>query len=204
MLKTIKADKLKDFCQINVEGLENYLIDKNGNVYSKYYKCLLKQQLNHKGYFRVRLKQKGYSKRNRYFFIHRLVALTFIPNPDNLPQVNHKDENKLNNNINNLEWCDNKYNANYGTSITRRLEKVIGRKTTEETKEKIKLSQPKRIKINQYTLNGDFIRSYDSINDTKKYGLVPSCVRRVVVNERKKYKNFIFRRTENELCNDNN
>ena len=66
---------------------------------------------------------KGYPKctlRNsdgecKIWFIHRLVALAFIPNPFNLPQVNHKDENKENNNIDNLEWCTNKYNHSYGT-----------------------------------------------------------------------------------------
>lgn len=45
--------------------------------------------------------------------IHRLVAKAFIPNPDNLPEVNHKDENKLNNNASNLEWCDRQYNNTY-------------------------------------------------------------------------------------------
>lgn len=49
------------------------------------------------------------------FTLHKLVALAFVPNPDNLPQINHKDENKLNNNADNLEWCDATYNINYGT-----------------------------------------------------------------------------------------
>ena len=52
-------------------------------------------------------------------YIHRLVAEAFIPNPNNYPQVNHKDEDKTNNCVNNLEWCDAKYNINYGTRIER-------------------------------------------------------------------------------------
>lgn len=51
--------------------------------------------------------------KRRNYRIHRLVAETFIPNPDNLPMVNHKDENKLNNEASNLEWCDNTYNTHY-------------------------------------------------------------------------------------------
>lgn len=55
--------------------------------------------------------------------IHRLVAMAFIPNPDNLPEVNHKDENRYNNRVENLEWCTPLYNTNYGTGKARRGQK---------------------------------------------------------------------------------
>lgn len=57
--------------------------------------------------------------KRRYATVHRLVATAFIDNPDNLPQVNHKDEDKTNNHVSNLEWCDAKYNSHYGTGRER-------------------------------------------------------------------------------------
>ena len=56
------------------------------------------------------------------YTVHRLVSNTFIPNPHNHPYINHKDENKLNNNVDNLEWCTHQYNMNYGTANLRRGE----------------------------------------------------------------------------------
>lgn len=83
---------------------------------------ILKGYTNNRGYQMVHLRAKD---KNKLYSIHRLTAEAFIPNPDNLPQINHKDENKLNNNINNLEWCDSKYNVNYGTGNKRRSKTKI-------------------------------------------------------------------------------
>jgi hypothetical protein len=85
--------------------------------------CLLKEkirkiQTNNDGYQTVILFKDGI--RGNYD-VHRLVAVAFISNPDNLPQVNHKDECKHNNYVANLEWCTGKYNSNYGTGSVRRV-----------------------------------------------------------------------------------
>lgn len=71
---------------------------------------------NKQGYMRINLFKDGKTKQ---FQVHRLVAMAFIPNPDNLPVINHKDENPHNNHVENLEWCTPKYNANYGTRNAR-------------------------------------------------------------------------------------
>ena len=70
-----------------------------------------------RGYYYAKLHKNN---KRRYVGVHRLVADAFIPNPNNLPEVNHKDENKQNNCANNLEWCTRKYNVNYGTGKQRR------------------------------------------------------------------------------------
>ncbi len=83
---------------------------------------ILKQTIDPKGYQRVMLSKNGKKENAR---VHRLVAEEFIPNPNNYPQINHKDENKTNNHVSNLEWCNEKYNINYGTGKERRSRKVI-------------------------------------------------------------------------------
>ena len=100
----------------DIDGYEGYYqVSNMGRVYSVKNKMLLKQHLK-RGYLECVLCKNGERK---YIQAHRLVAITFIPNPDNLPQVNHKDENKQNNCVSNLEWCTAEYNINYGTRTER-------------------------------------------------------------------------------------
>ena len=103
---------------VGYEGL--YEVDSLGNVYSVKRTTTkggkLKPQLS-KGYCRVALSKNGVAKR---YFVHRLVAKAFIPNPFDLPQVNHKDERKTNNRVENLEWCTAKYNTNYADANEKR------------------------------------------------------------------------------------
>lgn len=90
----------------------DYQVSNLGRVYSVKSGIFLSQKVRTTdGYLTVKLYGNEKSKRE---YVHRLVALAFIDNPNNLPQVNHKDENPENNNVSNLEWCDSKYNNCYG------------------------------------------------------------------------------------------
>ena len=102
------------------EGL--YEVSNKGNVRNVRRNTLLRLQKTNDGYIRVFLYKNGI---RTVLSVHRLVAKIFIENPDNLPQVNHRDENPSNNNVDNLEWCTAKYNLSYGTRIIRIRETAI-------------------------------------------------------------------------------
>ena len=153
----------------DIKGYEGlYQISNFGNVKSLNYNhtCkekLLKQMLQNHGYFCVSL-----FKPLKRFQIHRLVAEAFIPNPDNLPQVNHKDEDKANNHVGNLEWCTYKYNINYGSRNKRISESLLNH-------------PDKSKKVYQYTLDGKFVKEWESIRECARNGFdrgdVYSCCR---------------------------
>lgn len=92
------------------------IVNVNNNGYFTQPEKIKAQSNHYRGYKTVGLKYNG-TKKTAY--VHRLVAETFLPNPDNLPQVNHKDEDKTNNCVENLEWCTNDYNIHYGTATVR-------------------------------------------------------------------------------------
>ena len=116
-----------------VKSLERTVWDSRG-YYKTVSEKIRKGYDNGHGYLRVTLCKDGKDKTCR---INRLVAMAFIPNPDNLPEVNNKNEDKTDNRVENLEWCSKSYNVNYGTRNKRIAEKIRGRKLSEEHKKKI-------------------------------------------------------------------
>lgn len=144
-----------------IKGFEQYEVSNLGRVkrlaYNKNIRNGGKQPVpehvligssNNNGYKTVQLHSLGKVK---FALIHRLVADAFIPNPNSLPEVNHKDECKHNNSVDNLEWCTHYYNGNYGTSGKRISQKLTNGKQSKA--------------VRQYALNGDFIKEFPSVSE---------------------------------------
>lgn len=102
-----------------------YIITEDGRVYSKYRNRILKPADNGIGYLQCYLKSNDNT--SRWFKVHRLVALMYIPNPDNLPEVNHLDGNKANNHYSNLAWVTHKENINHAITILGKKLGLAGR-----------------------------------------------------------------------------
>lgn len=95
----------------NIEGY-NYQVSSKGRIRNNRTKAIKKTFINDRLYVIVSLYK---DKKLKTFKVHRLVAQAFIPNPNNLPEVNHKSEIKTDNRVENLEWCTREYNLAYGT-----------------------------------------------------------------------------------------
>ena len=132
--------------QVSSYGRIKSLSRKRNNGLDK--TIILKENINNKGYKRINLHK---NKKMKSYLVHRLVAQAFIPNPNNYPIINHKDENPSNNHVSNLEWCTYKYNNNYGTKgekISKALKgnrskdkhPFYGRHHSEEAKAKMKMN----------------------------------------------------------------
>ena len=124
------------------------------------------------GYKQVLYKRKNY-------LVHRLVAESFLPNPNNYPMVNHKDENKTNNNVTNLEWCTQQYNVNYGTGIERSARK-------------------RSRKVVQMTLDGKVVKHWASTQECGRNGFDSGsvsncCNNKYSIHKKNIYKGYIWK-----------
>ena len=167
-----------------VKSFDTYRKGKNGSI--RFYKGrILKPSIDSKGYLQVDLWKNG---KRKTCLVHRITAEAFLEIPEELRhlkgtrylQVNHKDENKLNNNVENLEYCSAKYNNTYGTRIERAAEKNTNGK----------LSKP----ILQYTLDGKFVREWPSTMQAEReggfnHGHIAACCK----GKKNKHHNFIWR-----------
>ena len=98
---------------------------------------IMKPYQDKKGYLHIALSN---GNERKHYMVHRLVANAFIPNPNNLQFINHKSEIKTENFVENLEWCDAKYNNNYGSRLEKIANKHKGKPLTEEHKQKISIA----------------------------------------------------------------
>ena len=129
---------------------------------------MLKPYKDPRGYLSVRLYRNDKTKDKK---VHRLVAEAFLPNTDKTLQINHKDENKANNSVDNLEWCTGTYNRNYGSGATRNKKRVA-----------------------QYDADGNLLAVYSSRHEAGiAVGTAPENICEVAKGNRKKAKGFIWR-----------
>ena len=128
-----------------IKSLPRRLRGNNGFRYSR--EKILKEVPHTSGYVSVVLCKNGIHKTT---LVHRIVAEAFLENKENLLEVNHKNENKKDNRVENLEWCTRSYNVNYGSGIERKA-KATGKK------------------VCQYDMCGHFIRSFDSITEAARF-----------------------------------
>lgn len=159
----------------NVRSLDRTSIMKNGVSRFVLGRELRKKDNGH-GYLIVSLYKHNVEEKK---YVHRLVGNAFILNPNNLPDINHKDENKSNNNVNNLEWCTKSYNSRYGTKIER------GRETLKE--------HGGNRGIDVYDKEGHFIRHYDYSYDLTKDGLDRRLLYAVCKGRLRSYKGLVYR-----------
>lgn len=188
---------------VGYEGL--YEVSNLGRVKSLHYyggdrQAIIKQSKRTDGYMHIGLSKNGIC---RSLVVHRLVAQAFIPNPDGLEMVNHKDEDRTNNNVSNLEWCTRSYNQLYSlrTHPERRFvfgnnfkDKATGESTSPRTKH---LPVKHFVKIEQRTLNDEYIKTFDSFaHATAETGLrsgniKAACDRNASTKEKRTHKNYI-------------
>ena len=157
------------------EIYEDFKVSNLGRIKSLNYRRTGKSELmtpseNTDGYFKVNLRKNG---ENKTCYVHRLIAQTFIPNPENKPEINHIDEDKTNNRVDNLEWKWHKDNINHGTHNERSAKAR---------------SKP----VLQFSLTGDFIREWSSTMECGRNGFNQGAVAACCRGKLLQYKGFLW------------
>lgn len=168
--------------QISNKGNVKSFVDNNGVAREK----VLKLCINCRGYLKVVLCK---NKTRKNYAVHRLVANAFLPNPQNLPCVNHKDECKTNNVVTNLEWCTQKYNCNYGTGIERSSKARINNQKLSKSL----TNNPKISKAVGAFKDGKLVLSFPSIMEANRQGYNHGNVWSCCIGERKSHKGYEWR-----------
>ena len=177
---------------IPVKGYSRYTIDENGRVFSTITKRELHPGPANNGYMGIELVgDNGVPKR---LLLHRLVAMAFIPNPEGYPIINHKDENRQNNHVSNLEWCTYKYNSNYGTAGERREKALEAFRKSERIKETARKNGMAVCRpVVQLTRAGEFVAEYSSIiAATRALGVSGTKICEVCKGKRKSAGGFVW------------
>ena len=171
----------------NVRSLDRYV---NGNNGSKALKkgIVLKKQITNKGYYDVGLYKNGKAK---YLLVHRLVAEHFIPNPENKRTVNHKDGNKLNNHVSNLEWVTHSENQIH--AFNNGLQKTTKKQKDVRSRSAIKFNIGKSKPVYQIDENGNIIRLWLSCTHAGKYGFSKSSINKCCQGKMKKHKGYMWK-----------
>lgn len=199
----------------DIEGYEGiYQVSNLGNVRTlKWYGGTqvksIAQTDNGTGYKKVALSKQGKQKQ---LLVHRLVAMAFIPNPNNYEFVNHKDEDKTNNVVDNLEWCTKSYNSIYYLNYKpERKKEYANRFKKNPSPMTQRIPKTHKYRVNQYSKDGEFIATYDSPVDAsiktgiKSTKIIDACKRNLEKHKHnnhtwKNYKSqadgYIFEKTE--------
>lgn len=173
----------------DIEGYEgHYMVDTKGNVFSLKRKKIMTPCKSNNGYMQVHLSIDGVMKSHK---IHRLVAKTFIPNPYNLPQVNHKDEDKTNNCVENLEWCTQSYNMNYNDGQKRR---ASSRDYEEISK---KRSEVQSKEVTQYDFDGRIVAIWRNAYVAEEHGYNRTMINQCCLGNKKSHKGYVWKYTNN-------
>lgn len=161
---------------MEIKGFEKYTINQDGVIFSKVTGRKMKCLKHTAGYCRVALLDTN--GKSKFKYVHRLVAQTYLPNPENKPQVNHIDGDRTNHKLSNLEWVTQSENDLHSFKKLNRKPSFLGRFGS---------SHPRSIKVT----NG--CKIYESIGQVSEDGFIPSAVCTVINGKRKQHKGYSWR-----------